>query len=241
MGLGGGDNGDRTKSSKAIGTLSSQGRDAALGGFKDVGLTAATAGGVVGHLSKSVGTGVNAATRVGFGAVPGMIGDVINAEMGIDPTAAKISKWGGYALAGFNPALGYGVGMFGGLVADKAMDGLNARSHESFRDSVEAARPNTIKGYFDTRKAISIGVKNLDAGMGGWGDDPSTEYGNIDHHGGGKPTGVMAKNHGCFDGRTGGFGGGAGDGGGDGHGGTSSGGTGDGLGGSNQGGGDLLI
>lgn len=231
----------------STGTISSQGKAVALGGFKSAGIKAGVSGVGFGLAANHLGAsnpasiGVNAAARGFFGAVPGIVGSVVNTELGVDPTAAKISKYGGMALSGISPALGYGVQAIGGLAVDKAMDGLNARSYESFRDHMESSRPNTIKGYFDARKAVATGVRSLNASKDGWGRDARTGYGNVDHHGAGRPTGELAQATGAW-GRVGGKGysskDGSGDGGGDGHGGTSNGGTGGGLGGSNTGGGD---
>ncbi len=247
-GLGGGgrDNGGDSHSfgpGKATGTLSSQGRKAAIGGLKEAGVKAGVSGISVGAManhfgaSNSVNIGVNAAAKGLLGAVPRVVGDVVNAEMGVDPTAAKIGKYGGYALGAVNPALGYAAQMFGGLAVDGVMDGLGLRGYESFSDQIEASKPRTVKGYFDAKRDIAIGTKNLDADKDGWGDDPDTGYGNVDHFGGGRPTGELANSTGAWGGRDAGPSG-SGDGGGDGHGNSSNGGNGGGLGGSNQGGGD---
>lgn len=223
-------------------TVSNQTKTAALSGFKGAGvaagITGVATGAIADHLGASnpVNIGVNAAAKGFFKSVPGVIGNIVNAKFGVDPTAAKISIYGGSALARVNPAIGYATQIFGGLAIDKAMDGMGIREYESFKDQIETSKPKTIKGYFDARKDIAIGSRNLNADRDGWGKDIDTGYGNIDHHGGGRPTGVLAKNKGVWgrDGEDTSLG----DGGGDGFGGTSNGGNSGGLGGSNQGGGD---
>jgi len=65
------------------------------------------------------------------------MGSVLGSEYGIDPIAAKIGKYSATLGAGISPALGIGLGMFGGVAVDKAMDALGVRERESLRDTFE--------------------------------------------------------------------------------------------------------
>ena len=118
----------------------------------------------------------------GPGAIFGAMGNLVNSQLGIAPSVpgslatTGLTTLGSLALGPAGAMIG---GLFGGVVGDLAADGLNIRTNEVMKDTLEnefgwadghtrSAYATSVLGDYGVTNAVDSAIKNQDFNVSGY-------------------------------------------------------------------------